>query len=87
LELQRRLTESGSRIPIIFITARANEEEERRAIEAGAVSFLRKPFGEEALMGAVRKAIGQSLERKQDRRTPMNRSRTSANRSTKEGDP
>jgi len=58
LELQRRLAQSGSLIPIVFITARANDEEERRARAAGAVDFLRKPFGEDVLLGAVRRAIG-----------------------------
>ena len=55
LELQRRL--AGSSIPIVFITARASEEEERRALQAGAVAFLRKPVDKEALLrvlGAVR---------------------------------
>jgi FixJ family two-component response regulator len=48
LELQRRL--AGSAIPIVFITARASEEEERRALQAGAVAFLRKPVDKEALL-------------------------------------
>jgi FixJ family two-component response regulator len=54
LELQRRL--AGSAIPIVFITARASEEEERQALQAGAVAFLRKPVDKEALLrvlGAV----------------------------------
>jgi FixJ family two-component response regulator len=52
LELQRRL--SGSAIPIVFITARASEEEERRALQAGAVAFLRKPVAKAALLRALR---------------------------------
>jgi FixJ family two-component response regulator len=48
LELQRRL--SGSAIPIVFITARASEDEERRALRAGAVAFLRKPVDKAALL-------------------------------------
>lgn len=56
LELQRRLAGSEPPIPIVFITARASEEEERRAMQAGAVAFLRKPVDKEALvrvLGAV----------------------------------
>jgi len=51
LELQRRL--SGSEIPIVFITARASDEEEQRALHAGAVAFLRKPVDQAALLRAL----------------------------------
>jgi len=57
LELQRRL--AGSSIPIVFITARASEEEERRALQAGAVAFLRKPVDKEALL----RVLGAVLEK------------------------
>ena len=50
LELQRRLADHTPPIPIVFLTARASEEEERRALEAGAVGFLRKPVGKEQLL-------------------------------------
>src|ERR1700743_3458054 len=42
LELQRRLKETGCQIPIVFLSAKATEDEERRAIEAGAAAFLHK---------------------------------------------
>jgi FixJ family two-component response regulator len=58
LELQHRLSEAGERIPIIFITAHADHEQERRAMEAGAVGFLYKPFSQESLLQAVRSALG-----------------------------
>ena len=57
LELQRRLAETSRMIPIVFLSARASEEEERRALEAGATSFLRKPVSKEALLHAIRTAI------------------------------
>jgi len=57
LELQRRLAETGQTIPIVFLSARASEEEERRAMQAGASSFLRKPVSKEALLHAIRAAI------------------------------
>jgi FixJ family two-component response regulator len=53
LELQRRLGETHQLIPIIFLSARASEEEERRALQAGAASFLRKPISKEALLRAI----------------------------------
>jgi len=53
LELQRRLGDIRQLIPIIFLSARASEEEERRALRAGAASFLRKPVSKEALLRAI----------------------------------
>jgi len=57
LELQRRLTERGVRIPIVFLTARATDDEERRARAAGAVAFLRKPVGKATLLQALEKVF------------------------------
>jgi FixJ family two-component response regulator len=57
LELQRRLAESGPLIPIVFVSARASENEERRALQAGAAVFFRKPVSKEALLLAIRDAL------------------------------
>ena len=57
IELQRRLAETGWLIPIVFLSARASEEEERRALRAGAASFLRKPVSKEALLHAIRAVL------------------------------
>ena len=56
-ELQRRLAKDNCRIPIIFMTAYYSEAERARAIEAGAVDFLQKPFGEQALFNAIQSAL------------------------------
>jgi FixJ family two-component response regulator len=53
LELQRRLGETHQVTPIIFLSARASEEEEHRALRAGAANFLRKPVSKEALLRAI----------------------------------
>jgi len=53
LELQRQLGETRQLIPIIFLSARASEEEERRALRTGAANFLRKPVSKEALLRAI----------------------------------
>jgi FixJ family two-component response regulator len=53
LGLQRHLADNGLPIPIVFFTARASDEEERRALGAGAVAFLRKPVDKEALLRAL----------------------------------
>jgi FixJ family two-component response regulator len=57
LELQRRLAEIDRLIPIIFLSAHASDEEERRALQAGAAGFLRKPVSKEVLLHAIRAAI------------------------------
>jgi FixJ family two-component response regulator len=57
-DLQERLIASGSRIPVLFITARDDAPTRERARRAGAVDYLRKPFDDEALLAAVRRAIG-----------------------------
>ena len=57
LELQTHLTAAGSRIPIIFITAHCHKESRRRAIEAGAVAFLSKPFSDEQLLETIHSAL------------------------------
>jgi FixJ family two-component response regulator len=59
LELQQRLIETGRSIPIIFVTAYGNDKARARAIKAGAVGFLEKPFIGEALIEIVRTAIGK----------------------------
>lgn len=57
LELQQRLAAVSFPIPIIFITAYNDEDVRTRAMRGGAVSFLTKPFSEDALLGAVQSAI------------------------------
>jgi len=57
LELQRRLGESAGWFPIIFLSARASEEEESRALQTGAASFLRKPVSKEVLLEAIHTAL------------------------------
>jgi two-component system response regulator FixJ len=57
LELQRRLAQIERRIPIVFMTARASDEEERQAWQAGAAHFLRKPIAKDALLDAIRAVL------------------------------
>jgi FixJ family two-component response regulator len=61
LELQRRLSQNGNPVPIIFLSAQASEEDERSALRSGAVQFLRKPVSKEALLGAIRDALKRSI--------------------------
>lgn len=57
LELQARLNAEHCRIPTIFITAHGDEEMRFRALRAGAVEFLPKPFDDEVLVESVRAAL------------------------------
>src|SRR5262249_51850553 len=59
-ELQRRLAENGTHIPIVFLTGRASEAEERRALQAGAVAFLRKPVNRDTLLHVVQQVFAKS---------------------------
>jgi FixJ family two-component response regulator len=62
LELQRRLAKIDRRIPVVFLTARASEEEERQAWEAGAANFLRKPIARDALLDAIHDVLEGSTD-------------------------
>lgn len=66
LELQRKLAE-GNGPPIIFISGHGDIPSSVRAIKAGAVEFLPKPFSDEELLGAVNKAISQDREARRKR--------------------
>src|SRR5438046_3416943 len=57
MDLQRELAQSGIRLPIIFITAHGDIPMSVRAMKAGAVEFLTKPFRGRSLLDAVRAAI------------------------------
>ena len=58
LELQRQLVDAGSEMPVIFITAFADEGVEARAREAGAAAFLIKPLDDEVILAAVSEVLG-----------------------------
>src|ERR1700751_5331459 len=59
LELQRNLASANRRAPIIFISGRANQEEQVQAIAEGGVAFLTKPFSEDELFSAIRAALNR----------------------------
>src|SRR2546425_1124259 len=57
LGLQQRMAEMNREIPIVFITGHGDVPTSVRAMKAGAVEFLTKPFGERDLLDAIRQAI------------------------------
>ncbi len=60
LELQRELAGADSLTPIIFITAFDSAEVRRRAKQAGADAYFRKPFDDQALLDAIDFALDRS---------------------------
>ena len=60
LDLQNRIAADRTDMPIIFITGHGDVPMTVRAMKAGAVEFLTKPFEDETLLSAIRNAIGRS---------------------------
>ncbi|WP_431081904.1 response regulator transcription factor [Pseudomonas thivervalensis] len=65
LDFQAQLAESNSNIPIIFITGHGDIEMSVKAMKAGAVDFLAKPFREQNLLDAVSAALQVDVRRRQ----------------------
>jgi FixJ family two-component response regulator len=59
LDLQEKLAASGAKYPVIFMTAHDNPQWQERAKKAGAVAYLRKPFDEQSLLGAIQRACSE----------------------------
>jgi len=64
IEIQDRLVMSGNTIPVIFITAHDELGVREKALAAGAVAFLRKPFDDELLIKTLREALKRNAARK-----------------------
>ena len=60
LELQDRLNAANLSIPVVFISAHDDGEARVRSMRAGAVDFLKKPFSEDALLGAIAAGLDKS---------------------------
>jgi FixJ family two-component response regulator len=57
IELQDKLIVQGSRVPIIFVTAFPEMRARAKALAAGAIGFLAKPFSDEELIMCLNKAL------------------------------
>ncbi|WP_290703958.1 response regulator transcription factor [Amphritea sp.] len=62
LDVQKKLSELGDELPIIFISGHGDIPMAVKAIKAGAVDFLTKPFREEELLSAIRTALQIDIE-------------------------
>ena len=59
LELQAKLTELGLELPIVFITGRGDIPMSVRAMKAGALEFLTKPFDDQQLLDAIEQGVAR----------------------------
>jgi len=64
LDFQRKLAETDNAIPIIFITGHGDIQMSVRAMKAGAVEFLPKPFRDQELLDAIHVALERDAARR-----------------------
>src|SRR5262245_11109582 len=75
LDLQQELAKLGVQIPIIFITGYGDIPMTVRAMKAGAIEFLTKPFCDEDLLNAVEQAISSGRQIEQLKNIPVEKQR------------
>lgn len=66
LDLQEELVRAGISLPIVFLTGHGDVPSSVRAMKAGAVDFLEKPFESDDLLAAVRRAIDRGREQRRE---------------------
>ena len=81
LDLQQELGKAGVELPVIFITGHGDIPMAVRAMKAGAVEFLSKPFRDEDLLDAIRYALKRNEAVRQER-AELNKIRESYNNLT-----
>jgi len=64
MELQKKLNEKHSILPIIFVTGHGDVPMAVDAMKEGAVDFIQKPYREEALLEKIEAALAQDLEQR-----------------------
>jgi len=70
LDVQERLARDGHAIPVVVMTGHGDVPLAVRAMKAGAVDFVEKPFEEEALLAAVRSALARAADSRTAQATP-----------------
>ena len=59
LEVQKRLVDSGSRMPIIFISAHEDLSTREQGLRTGAIAFLKKPFEDQVLIEKINSVLSK----------------------------
>jgi FixJ family two-component response regulator len=59
LELQGHLLNLNKQIPLIFLSAESDDRQQARALEAGALGYLSKPFNIDALLRVINSVLGR----------------------------
>jgi FixJ family two-component response regulator len=67
LQLQRKLAEAGIKIPIVFMTGHGDIPMTVKAMKAGAVEFLTKPYRDQDLLDAIQQAIESDRAARRER--------------------
>ena len=78
LELQARLADLGVRLPVILMTGHGDVPTAVRAMKAGAVDFIEKPFDDERLLGAIEAALATTGQADREREAAAAAKRLSA---------
>jgi FixJ family two-component response regulator len=71
LEFQGNLAKAGIHIPIVFMTGHGDIPMSVRAMKAGAVDFLTKPFRDQDMLDAVTRALERDRQRREDQKAVM----------------
>ena len=66
LEVQERLLKDRIQLPVIFLTAYGDVPMTARAMKAGAVDFLEKPFNEQELLEAIQRAVDRDAHQRRE---------------------
>ena len=71
LEVQRRLNDSGTLLPVVFVTGHGDVTMAVRAMHAGAIDFIEKPIGRDRLLKSVARAIdvGRNVRREEEEKS------------------
>jgi len=66
LDLQERIAQLGIELPIVFLTGRGDVPMSVRAMKAGAIEFLQKPFDNVVLLEAIRQGVSRRQQARRD---------------------
>lgn len=69
LELQEQLESRGVRLPVVIMTGHGDVAMAVRALKAGAMDFIEKPFDDELLLASIRRALALDTEQRKSRAT------------------